>query len=128
MSSPATGYTWREGGYWVCRGKDYGDAMEKGAQAFGWREKWKGWLKPTAVDGSRRIGVGVGIHGNADVGEDETEAYVRLNPDASAVIHVLVGESGMGQRSSICKMVAEGVADPPGKGPHDTRRYHDQSL
>jgi xanthine dehydrogenase molybdenum-binding subunit len=109
---PGDGYTWRDGERWVCRGKDYRDAMEKGAQAFGWKDKWKGWLKPTADEGSVRTGVGVGIHGNADVGEDETEAYVRLNPDASAVIHVLVAESGMGQRSSLCKMVAEELQIP----------------
>ncbi len=109
---PGDGYIWRDGERWVCRGKDYSAAMDKGAEAFGWNEKWKGWLKPTAVNGPKRSGVGVGIHGNADVGEDESEAYVRLNPDFTAVIHVLVGESGMGQRSSLCKMVAETLQLP----------------
>ena len=104
---PGDGYIWREGNHWVCRGKDYSDAMDKGAEAFGWKEKWKGWLKPSAVRGNKRIGVGIGIHGNADVGEDESEAYVRLNPDSTAVIHVSISESGMGQRSSLCKMAAE---------------------
>lgn len=109
---PGDGYTWRDGEHWVCRGKDYRDAMDKGAEAFEWHKKWKGWLLPTEIQGSKRIGIGVGIHGNADVGEDETEAYVRLNPDASVVIHVLVSESGMGQRSSLCKMVAETLQIP----------------
>jgi CO/xanthine dehydrogenase Mo-binding subunit len=104
---PGDGYFWREGNYWVSRGRDYSEAIDRGALAFGWKEKWKGWLKPTAVDGARRTGVGVGVHGNADVGEDESEAYVRLNPDATATIHVSVSESGMGQRSSLCKMAAE---------------------
>jgi len=104
---PGDGYFWREGNYWVSRGRDYSEAIDKGAQAFGWKENWKGWLKPTAVDGARRKGVGVGVHGNADVGEDESEAYVRLNPDATATIYVSVSESGMGQRSSLCKMAAE---------------------
>jgi len=104
---PGDGYYWREGNWWVSRGRDYSKAMMAGAKAFHWKEKWKGWLKPSAVKGPKRIGVGVGVHGNADVGEDETEAYVRLNPDATAAVHVLVSESGMGQRSSLCKMVAE---------------------
>jgi len=104
---PGEGYVWREGNYWICRGKDYSEALEKGAVAFGWREKWKGWLQPTEVRGPLRKGVGVGVHGNADVGEDESEAYVRLNPDATATIHVNISESGMGQRSSLCKMAAE---------------------
>lgn len=104
---PGDGFFWRDNKWWVCRGLDYSKAIEKGAEVFGWKDKWKGWLKPTVVDGSKRIGVGVGIHGNADVGEDESEAYVRLNPDATATIHACVSESGMGQRSSLCKMVAE---------------------
>jgi xanthine dehydrogenase molybdenum-binding subunit len=109
---PGDGYIWRDGEYWTSRGKDYSTSMDKGAEAFGWEDKWKGWLKPTAVNGAKRIGVGVGIHGNADVGEDETEAYVRLNPNRTAVIHVLISESGMGQRSSLCKMAAETLQLP----------------
>ena len=104
---PGDGYFWREGNWWVSRGRDYSEAIMEGAKAFHWKDKWKGWLKPSAVNGAKRVGVGVGVHGNADVGEDETEAYVRLNPDATAVVHVLVSESGMGQRSSLCKMAAE---------------------
>ncbi len=101
------GYFWRDGNWWISRGIDYSKAMERGAEVFGWREKWKGWFKPTSVNGPKRRGVGVGLHGNADVGEDESEAYVRLNPDATAIIHCCVSESGTGQRSSLCKMVAE---------------------
>ena len=101
------GYYWRDGNWWVYRGVDYSKAMEKGAEVFGWKDKWKGWGKPTVVDGVKRRGVGVGLHGNADIGEDESEAYVRLNPDATAVLHVCVSESGMGQRTNLCKMVAE---------------------
>jgi len=104
---PGDGYYWRDGNWWVCRGLDYTKAMEKGAEVFGWKEKWKGWLKPSAVNGTRRTGVGVGVHGNADVGEDVSEAYVRLDPDATAVIYSCVSEHGTGQRSSLCKMAAE---------------------
>lgn len=104
---PGDGYYWRDGNWWVCRGVDYTEAMEKGAEAFGWKEKWKGWLKPTRVNGPRRTGVGVGVHGNADVGEDVSEAYVRLDPNATATIYSCLSEHGTGQRSSLCKMVAE---------------------
>jgi CO/xanthine dehydrogenase Mo-binding subunit len=101
------GYYWRDGNWWVCRGIDYSKAMQKGAEAFGWKDKWKGWLKPTAINGTKRIGVGVGVHGNADVGEDESEAWVKLSPDGRAIVHACVSESGPGQRSSLCKMAAE---------------------
>lgn len=100
------GYYWRDGAWWISK-VSYLDVMEKGAEAFGWRDKWKGWLKPTSVKGAKRTGVGVGIHGNADVGEDRSEAYVRLNPDGTAVIHACVSECGAGQRNSLCRMVAE---------------------
>jgi xanthine dehydrogenase molybdenum-binding subunit len=109
---PGDGYYWRDGKWYVCRGRDYSDAIEKGAEAFDWKGKWKGWFKPTAVRDGKRIGVGVGVHGNADVGEDVSEAYVRLNPDNSATIHVCVAEPGVGQRSSLCKMVAEVLQIP----------------
>jgi xanthine dehydrogenase molybdenum-binding subunit len=109
---PGEGYYWRDGNWWVSKGKDYSEALESGARAFGWAEKWKGWLKSSAVNNSKRIGVGVSVHGNADVGEDVSEAYVRLNPDATATIHVCVAESGMGQRSNLCKMVAETLQIP----------------
>jgi xanthine dehydrogenase molybdenum-binding subunit len=104
---PGDSFCWRDGNWWTCRGVDYTKAMERGAEAFGWKEKWKGWLEPTAVNGARRRGVGVGVHGNADVGEDVSEAYVRLDPNGTATIYSCLGEHGTGQRSSLCKMVAE---------------------
>jgi xanthine dehydrogenase molybdenum-binding subunit len=104
---PGDGYYWRDGNWWIYRGIDFSKAIEKGAEAFGWKDKWKGWGEPSALNGSKRRGVGVGVHGNADIGEDVSEAYVRLNPNATAVIHVCISEHGTGQRSSLCKMVAE---------------------
>jgi xanthine dehydrogenase molybdenum-binding subunit len=101
------GYYWRDGNWWDCRGVDYRKAAEAGAATFGWKEKWRGWLKPTAVEGSKRIGVGCGVHGNADIGEDRSEGYVRLLPNGRAVLQACVAESGGGQRSSVRKMVAE---------------------
>lgn len=105
-------YFWRDGVWYTCKGLDYRNAMDKGAAAFGWKDKWKGWLKPTALNGKKRIGVGVSIHGNADSGEDPSEAYVRLNPNGSATLHIAVSECGMGQRNSVCKMAAEVLQIP----------------
>ena len=100
-------YYWRDGNLWTCRGVDYRKAAEAGARVFGWADKWKGWLKPTAIDGPKRRGIGCGVHGNADVGEDRSEGYVRLLPNGRAVLQTCVAESGGGQRSSVRKMVAE---------------------
>lgn len=109
---PGGGYFWRDGIWYDYRGIDYQKAMEEGAKRFGWREKWKGWLRPTGVDGPRRRGVGVGIHGNADIGEDASEAYVRLYPDATVMIHSCVTEHGTGQTTNYIRMVAEVLKIP----------------
>ena len=104
---PGDGYFWRDGNWYVYRGVDHSRAMAKGAEAFGWKQKWKGWLKPTSIRGARRRGVGVGIHGNADIGEDTSEAYVRLDSNGTATIFSSLVEHGTGQRSNIAKMAAE---------------------
>jgi CO/xanthine dehydrogenase Mo-binding subunit len=105
---PGEGFFWRDGVWRTYRGVDYGKAMEAGAERFGWNDKWKGWLRPSAVDGPKRRGVGVGVHGNADIGEDPHEAYVRLNlPEGSATILSALVEHGTGQISNYIKMVAE---------------------
>jgi len=109
---PGDGYFWREGKWWTYRGIDFAAAVDKGAATFGWKEKWKGWGRPTAVNGDRRIGVGVGVHSNADVGEDSSEATVKLTADGRAIVYCCVSEAGLGQRSSLCKMAAE-VLDLP---------------
>jgi CO/xanthine dehydrogenase Mo-binding subunit len=100
-------YFWRDGRRYVYRGVDFSKAIDNGAAEFGWNEKWKGWGKPTSAKGQKRRGVGLGIHCNADVGEDYSEAWVKLTPDGRAFILVAVSEAGQGQRSSLCKMAAE---------------------
>lgn len=110
-------YTWRDGRTWKAHSIDYKNAMDETAKKFGWKDKWKGWGVPTYVNGSKVRGVGCGIIGNADVGEDNTEAYVRVVPDlfgdkAHVVLQVDITESGMGQKSNLAKMVAETLNVP----------------
>lgn len=110
---PGGGYFWREGNWYQYRGVDYSEAMDRGAELFGWKDKWKGWLTPTAVNGSRRRGIGVGIHGNADIGEDVAEAYVQLGYNGTATIFLCVAEHGTGQKSNYPKIAAEVLQIPP---------------
>lgn len=104
---PGGGYFWRDGEWYQYGGIDFSKAMDAGAKQFGWKEKWKGWLTPSAVNGSKRRGIGVGVHGNADVGEDAAEAYVQLRHDGTATIFLCVAEHGTGQKSNYAKLVAE---------------------
>ncbi len=109
---PGDGYYWRDDTWYTYRGVDYTKSMERGAELFGWRKKWKGWLIPTAVNGTRRTGVGVGVHGNVDIGEATSEAYVRLDPDGTAKLYSCLPEHGTGQRNNMMKMVAEVLQIP----------------
>jgi CO/xanthine dehydrogenase Mo-binding subunit len=110
---PGGGYYWRDGEFYNFRGIDFSKAMDKGAETFGWKEKWKGWLTPTAVNGIKQRGIGVGVHGNADIGEDAAEAYVQLGYNGTATIFLCVTEHGTGQKSNYAKMVAEVLQIPP---------------
>ncbi|MDO4566379.1 MAG: xanthine dehydrogenase family protein molybdopterin-binding subunit [Oscillospiraceae bacterium] len=102
-------YIWRDNLWWDVRSIDYTKACDETARVFGWKDKWKGWETPSYVspDGRYAIGVGVGVHGNADIGEDPTEAMVKLHPFGSATLELCVAETGGAQRHAVQKMVAE---------------------
>jgi CO/xanthine dehydrogenase Mo-binding subunit len=120
---PGSGYYWRNGEWYNYRGIDFSQAMDQGAERFGWKDKWKGWLVPTSVDGHRRRGIGVGVHGNADIGEDSAEAYVQLGYNGTATIFLCVAEHGTGQKSNYARMAAEVLQIPPDRiamSPADT--------
>ncbi len=102
------GWYWRNREWYTCREQDYAPVTYETAEKFHWKDKWKGWYKPTRVEGNKAYGVGVSCHGNADVGEDDCVAYVRLDPfQCAAYIHTADAEQGCGQRSNLRKMVAE---------------------
>ncbi len=102
-------YIWRDNIWWKVRSVDFTAAFEASAEKFGWKDKWKGWEVPTWVseDGKRARGVGVGVHGNADIGEDPTEGIVKLHPFGSVTVEICIGETGGAQRHGVQKMVAE---------------------
>ena len=106
------GWYWREQNWYDCREQDYVPVMQHTADKFGWKDKWKGWNIPTWTDGHIARGVGVSMHGNADIGEDNSEAYVRISFSGKVYLHAGIAETGAGQRSNIRKYVAE-VLDCP---------------
>ncbi len=107
-------YIWRDFKWWEVHSVDFTRAFDESAKAFGWKEYWKGWEKPYWVseDGRYARGVGVGVHGNADIGEDPTEGMVKLHPFGSATLELCVGETGGGTRFAVQKMVAEVLKVP----------------
>ena len=113
--APGDRFIWRDGRWWQSRSSlFFPEAMQNAADRFGWAGKWKGWNVPTCVNGTKARGVGMGVIGNADISEDNTEAIVRIVPDlvgsrraSTAIIECDITESGMGTRSNACKIVAE---------------------
>jgi len=107
-------YIWRDGRKWKAHDINYVPVIEAASKKFKWSDKWKGWGQPTwtSDDGNIVRGVGCACIGNADVGEDNTEAYVRIAPHlvddkAQVIMQTNITESGMGQRNNMAKIVAE---------------------
>jgi xanthine dehydrogenase molybdenum-binding subunit len=102
------GWYWRDQIWYDCREQDYAPVMRSTAEKFGWKEKWKGWYVPTKLEGNKAVGVGVSVHGNADVGEDTSIAYVRLDLMRGFVyLTSAIAETGNGQHSNLRKYAAE---------------------
>ncbi len=100
-------WIWRDCIWYTTNEQDYIHAMQTAAEKFGWKDKWKGWNVPTYEDEHKAIGVGVSVHGNADVGEDQAEAYVRLESNGDVYLHNSVTEIGNGEHSNVRKFVAD---------------------
>ncbi len=85
------------------------DILKKGAQAFGWKRKWKGWGRPYAVDGPRRraVGVGTGAHVCGVEAQGNSSAMVRINADGSAKLFCSVGRQGQGSETTQAQVAAE---------------------
>ena len=110
---PGDKYYWRDGLIWQSRGTgNYPHTMQMAAEKFGWKDNWKGWLKPSRVEGRIAYGVGAGVIGNADVCEDNTQCIVRIQADVKGrggalIVQTDLTESGMGQRAAAAKFAAE---------------------
>jgi xanthine dehydrogenase molybdenum-binding subunit len=107
-------YIWRDNRWWDVKSIDFRPAMDAAAEKFGWKAKWKGWEVPTSVspDGKFATGVGVAVHGNADIGEDYSEAVVKFHPFGNVTVVCCIGETGGGQRHAMQKMAAEVMKVP----------------
>jgi xanthine dehydrogenase molybdenum-binding subunit len=83
--------------------------LRKGAEAFGWKDKFVGWGKPYAFDGPKRraVGVGTGIHLCGEEMEGNTDAVVRLMKDGSAKVCCSIGRHGTCADTTQAQIAAE---------------------
>lgn len=90
------------------------DILTRGAAAFGWQQRWKGWGVPNFADGPlrRAVGVGTGAHVCGVEFEGNTSAVVRINPDGSAKVHCAAGRQGQGSETTLTQVAAETLGIP----------------
>lgn len=87
-------------------GGDYQLLLQKGAEIFGWKEKWKGWKNPSQISGSKRRGVGVAL-GQHLTGVNSEMGVVRINVDGSVEVFSHAEEVGQGIKTAMAMCVAE---------------------
>jgi CO/xanthine dehydrogenase Mo-binding subunit len=87
-------------------GGNYAALIDKVANAFGWKNKWKGWKAPTAVIGPKRRGVGCSLSMHI-TGAMPDRGMVKINPDGTVEILVGLMDIGQGIKSAGAQCVAE---------------------
>jgi xanthine dehydrogenase molybdenum-binding subunit len=90
------------------------ELLKKGAEAFRWSERWKGWGVPHTISGPRRraVGVGTGAHVCGVEFEGSTSAVVRINPDGSAKVYASCGRQGQGSETTLSQVASEALGIP----------------
>ena len=94
---------------WGILGPDldsFPELIERCAEKAQWKEKWRGWQTPMAVDGYRRRGIGVSI-GMHHTSFWPASAIVKMNQDGSATVLTGGVEIGQGYGTATAQVAAE---------------------
>ncbi|MEG0392646.1 MAG: xanthine dehydrogenase family protein molybdopterin-binding subunit [Anaerovoracaceae bacterium] len=94
---------------------DWDNLVRKSAEAFKWKERFKGWGVPTAVNGKKYRGVGCGFCGQSDLGGMASNTNVMINAGGGVIVQTTMSEHGTGVRDTIRKIVAEELDIPLNK-------------
>lgn len=87
-------------------GGDYVALMTKAAEAFGWKDKWKGWRTPLSVNGAKKRGVGMALSMHA-TGFGTSATLIRINNDGTVHVNCSAEDIGQGIKSATAMCVAE---------------------
>ncbi|WP_309493258.1 xanthine dehydrogenase family protein molybdopterin-binding subunit [Candidatus Hecatella orcuttiae] len=83
--------------------------LQEVLKEIGWKEKWKGWGKPVAVEGSKRRGIGLAY--SAAWGGFNYDGLmtmtVTMYPDGSLTILSGTQDLGTGSNTTLCMIAAE---------------------
>ncbi|MFT5349375.1 MAG: CO/xanthine dehydrogenase Mo-binding subunit [Gammaproteobacteria bacterium] len=85
------------------------ECITKGAEKFGWKEKWKGWGTPSSVDGTKIRGVGMGIstHISGLSFFGFNGITIKVNPDGTMALTTGIGRMGQGGDTTQAMVAAE---------------------
>ena len=90
------------------------ELLSQVVERIDWRSKWKGWGKPSAVDGPRRRGIGLAycLYYGGFWMDSGTNARVDVNSDGSVVVYAAAQEIGQGTSTGLCMLAAESLGIP----------------
>jgi xanthine dehydrogenase molybdenum-binding subunit len=94
---------------WGILGSDlnsFPEIIEKCAEKAQWKEKWKGWRTPVAMNGVKKRGIGIAL-GMHHTSFWPSSAIVKMNQDGTANVLSMAVEIGQGYATAISQVVAE---------------------
>ena len=81
-----------------------------GVSTFNWNSLWKGWGVPVSVNGTKRIGVGVGLmNGNKGTAFPPSSGQIQVNPNGSVVVYSGQCDQGAGTHTTIPIEAAQAI-------------------
>lgn len=86
------------------------DALLQAAERFRWKERWKGWGKPSWVspDGRKIRAVGMGVMNSAKGGfRNPMTAQVKIDPEGKVTLYTGAADLGGGQKTALTIITAE---------------------
>lgn len=94
---------------WGILGPDldsFPELIRRCAEKARWKERWKGWRTPMAINGYKRKGIGIAI-GMHHTSFWPSSAIVKMNQDGTANVLSGAVEMGQGYATAISQVVAE---------------------
>ncbi len=89
------------------------ECLERGAEAIGWRERWKGYQTPVEVRGHKSTGIGMtAITHVSSTTAAASGSVVKLNSDGTVDLLVPVTEPGTGTKTTQAQVLAEALGIP----------------
>jgi CO/xanthine dehydrogenase Mo-binding subunit len=89
------------------------ECLERGAEAIGWQEKWRGYRAPVEVRGHKRIGMGMAaLTHPSSITTAASGSVVKINSDGTFDLLIPVVEMGTGNKTTQAQVLAEASGIP----------------